>query len=63
MAAAEHVERQVAVAVVIAMEKPSLLLPVHWIVGRIEVEDDLVRRSCVRLQEHVDPKPLEAIGL
>ena len=45
MAPAEHVERQVAVAVVIAVEEPPLLLAVQRIVGRIEIEDDLLRRA------------------
>jgi hypothetical protein len=40
MAPAEHVERQVAVAVVIAVEEPPLLLAVHRIVGRIEIKDE-----------------------
>ena len=44
MAAAEHVERQVAVAVVIAVEEPPLLLAVQRIIGRIEIENDLLRR-------------------
>jgi hypothetical protein len=39
MAPAEHVERQVAVAVVIAVEEPPLLLAVHRIVGRIEIKE------------------------
>jgi hypothetical protein len=43
MAAAEHVERQVAVAIVISVEEPTLLLTVQRIVGRIEVENDLPR--------------------
>ena len=42
--AAEHVERQVAVAVVVAMEEPALLMAVQRIVGGIEIEDDLRRR-------------------
>ena len=54
MPPAEHVERQVAVAVVVAVEEPALLLAVHRIVGRIEIEDDLLRRPLVRLQEQVD---------
>jgi hypothetical protein len=33
----------------------------HRIVGRIEIKDDLVRRSLVRLQEQVDQQPLRAI--
>src|SRR5271157_1973285 len=40
MAPAEHIERQVAGAVVIAMEEPPLLLAMHGIVGCIEIKDD-----------------------
>ena len=57
--AAEHVERQVAVAVVITVEEASLLLPVHRIVGRIQIEDDLARRTLVRVQEQIDQQPLD----
>jgi hypothetical protein len=59
MAPAEYVKRKVAVAVVIAVEEPPLLVPVHRIVGCIEIEDDLVWRPLVRLQEQVDQKPLD----
>ena len=41
------------------MEEPPLLLPVHRIVGRIEIEDDLARRAVVRLQENIDHEPLD----
>ena len=44
MAAAEDVERQVAVAVVIAVEEPAFLVAVQRIVGGIEIEDDLLGR-------------------
>ena len=46
--AAEHVQRQVAVAVVVAVEEPALLMAVQRIVGGVEVEDDLLRarRRC-----------------
>jgi hypothetical protein len=37
----EHVERQVAVAAVIALEEPTLLHAMHRIVRRIEVQNDL----------------------
>ena len=56
MAAAEHVERQVAVAVVISVEKPPLLLAMQRIVGRIEVENDLPRFALLRLHKQVDQK-------
>ena len=54
MAAAEHVERQIAVAIVIAVEEPPLLLAVQRIVRRIEIENDLLRSALMRLQEQVD---------
>ncbi len=52
--AAEHVERQIAVAVVVAVEEAPLLVAVQRIVGGIEIEDDLLGRPRVRLQEQVD---------
>ena len=48
---AEHVERQIAVAVVIAVEKAALLVPVQRIVRGVKVEDDLLGRPFVRFQE------------
>ena len=57
--AAEHVERQVAVAVVIAVEEAAFLMPVQRIVGGVEIEDDLLRRSLVRLQEQIDEQRLD----
>ncbi len=41
------------------MKEPPLLLPVHRIIGRIEIEDDLFRRALVRVQEQVDHEPLD----
>jgi hypothetical protein len=41
--AAEHVERQVTVAIVVAVEEPAFLMAVQRIVGGVEVEDDLLR--------------------
>src|SRR5918911_3406000 len=41
MPAAEDVERQVAVAVVVAMKKAALLAPVGRIVGRVQIEHNL----------------------
>lgn len=51
MPAAEHVQRQIAVAVVIAVEEAPLLMPVQRVVGGAEIEDDLRRRLLVRVQE------------
>ena len=60
MPAAEHIERQIAVAVVIAVEEPAFLMAVQRVVGRVEVENDLLGRpSCVRLEEEVDEQRLD----
>jgi hypothetical protein len=44
MPAAEDVERQVAVGVVVAVEEAALLVPVQGHVGGVEIEDDLPGR-------------------
>ena len=41
MPAAEHIERQIAVAVVIAVEEPALLMAMQRVLGGVEVENDL----------------------
>lgn len=41
--AAEHIERQKAVVVIIAVEEPSFLGPVHRVIGGVKVEHDLLR--------------------
>ncbi len=65
MPAAEHIQRQIAVAVVVAVEEPALLMAVQRVVGGVEVEDDLsgrpspCRSPCVRLEEEVDEQRLD----
>ena len=59
VAPAEHVKRQIAVAVVIAVKEPALLLAVHRIIGGVEIESDLARRAFMRLQEQIDHQPLD----
>jgi len=49
--ATKDVERQIAVAVVIAVKMPTFLFAVELIVGRIEVDDDPRRRLAMRVQE------------
>jgi hypothetical protein len=49
MPAAEDVQRQIAVTVVIAVKEPAFLMPVQRIVGRVEIEDDLLGWRSVRL--------------
>ena len=59
MTAAEDVERQIAVAVVIAVEEPAFLMAVQRIVGGVEIEDDLLRRRRVGFQKKVDEQRLD----
>ena len=62
MPAAEDIERQIAVAVVIAMEEASFLLAMQRVVGGIEVQHDLLGRAGVGLQEQIDKQPLDRDG-
>jgi hypothetical protein len=54
MPAAEHIERQVAVAIIITAEEPAFLPAVQRNVGIVEVDHDLARRTLMRLQEKFD---------
>ena len=63
MPAAEHVKRQVAVAIIVAVEEPAFLMAVQRIVGGVEVEDDLLGRPVVRLEEEVDEQALDRRGV
>jgi len=61
--AAEHVERQIAVPVVVAVEEAAFLAAVQRDVGIVEIEHDLPRRALMRLEEkidqqRVDPRPV-----
>jgi hypothetical protein len=63
MAAAEYVQGQIAVVVVIAVEEPAFLVAVQRIVGGIEIEDDLARRLAVRIEEQGDEQRLDGTRL
>src|SRR5262249_56327695 len=54
MPSAEHVQRQVAITVVIAVIKPPLLLPMDRIIGGIKIEDNLARGGFVSFQKQID---------
>jgi hypothetical protein len=41
--AAEDVERQVAVAIIVAVEEAAFLMPMDRVVGRVQVQDDVAR--------------------
>jgi hypothetical protein len=57
--AAEHVQRQIAVAVVLAVEEAALLVAVQGIIRGIEVENDLFGRRLVRFEEQLDEQVLD----
>ena len=59
MPAAKHIERQIAVAVVIAVEESPFLLPVQRIVGGVEIEGDLRRRCGMGIEKQLDKQPLD----
>jgi len=57
--AAEHIERQVAERVIVAMEEPAFLHPVQRDVGVIEVQHDLARLTLMRLEEQIDQQRID----
>jgi hypothetical protein len=59
MPAAEHIERQIAGTIIIAVKEPAFLMAVQRIVGRVEVENDLFGRLCVPFEEEVDEQGLD----
>lgn len=59
MPATEDVQRQVAVAVVVAMEVAAFLAAVKRVVCGVEIEHDAHRRLAVRLHEQIDEQLLD----
>ena len=57
--AAEDVERQVAVAVVIAVEEAAFLMAVQRVVGGVQVEDQPLRGLPVGVEKEIDEEPLD----
>ncbi len=51
--AAEHVKRQIAVAVVVAVEQATLLRPMPRIVRGVEIKRDARRRASVSVEEQI----------
>jgi hypothetical protein len=58
--AAEHVQRQVAVAVVVAVEEAALLLAVQRVVGGVEVQHQFLGRDLEAGNELLDQNPVQA---
>ena len=51
--AAEDVQREVAVPLIVAVEESSELFPVQRVVGGVQIQHDLVRRALMGLKEDV----------
>ena len=47
-------QRQIAVAFVVAVEEPAFLLAMDGIVGRVEIEDDALRRRGLAFEKQTD---------
>ena len=58
---AEDVQRQIAVAAVIAVEETTLLVTVQRIIGGIQVQPDLARWLAVRFDEQIDQQTVERV--
>jgi hypothetical protein len=62
MPPAEHVQWQIAVTIVIAMEEPSFLVPVQRIVSGINIKNDLLRRRLYASRKSVTNRLSMAFG-
>ena len=59
MPAAEGVERQIAVIVVVAVEEAAFLHAVERDVGVVEIDHDLARRPLMGLDEQIDQQRID----
>ena len=59
VATAEDVERQVAIAVIVAVEEPPFLVSVDRIIGGIEIENNLLGGLGMRLDEQLPEQGLD----
>src|SRR5690625_3737497 len=59
MITAEDIERQIAVAVIVAVEEAPFLLTADQIVRRIQIEYNLSGRLALAVQEQLDKEPLD----
>lgn len=63
MPAAEHIKRQIAVLLVMAVVEAAFLHAVQRDVGVVEIEHDLARRTLVRLEEKIDQQRIDLRGV
>jgi hypothetical protein len=57
--AAEDVKRQIAVTAIVAVKEAPFLAAVQRIVGRVQVEDDLLGRHGMSVEEQVDRRSIK----
>jgi len=62
MISAEHIQWQIAVVPVVAMEKARFLPSVHRRIGGVQVQHDLARRPGMRFQKEIDQQGVERFG-
>ena len=60
--AAEDVQRQIAVLLVVAVEEASLRVAVQRVIGGIQIQDDFGRRGGMGVQKQVHEQPLDGLG-
>jgi hypothetical protein len=60
---AKHIQRQVAVAVIVAVEEAAFLVAMQRVIGSVEIEDDLARRSPVGVEEEIDEQALDGAAV
>src|SRR5262245_617405 len=61
MLAAEDIQRQIAVAVVIAVEEASFLLAVQRQIGGVYIQNDLFRCVCLGLDKDSDEQLVDSL--
>ncbi len=63
MVAAENVERQIAVAIVVTVEEPPLLTPVQRVVSGVQIKHQTRRRLLMGVEKLIDEQRLNRAGV
>src|SRR4051794_27344389 len=61
MLAAENIQRQITIAVVVTMEEPALLFSMQRQIGGIDIDNHLFRRLVMRFDEHRHQQLIETV--
>jgi len=56
---AEHVQRQIMLAIVVAIEEPAILVPMKQIIGGIQIQNDFFGDLFRSLHKGVDEEPID----